>query len=533
MDKNDFIDKKINTALHIIAFLAVPFTTYFIMLGGVMNFWARTVAFGASVLLFLMTGFVFFLSNRNKALIIMVFFLILITLARCLPEYTYNNKNSKALIEACESKERAFSGYIIKGDATVSSGMYVSIHSVDGFTLKKPVNAYCYNQSGNFYSEGAYVEMSARIRKPVSNPGAFDFAGWLFSEGIYCELYNISEIKADYTKDKISIGSYLRDKIYINAFKMLKNIYGKDSFEKGTALAKALLTGDKSGFSSESLEWFSRSGMTHLLCVSGLHFTIMLGGLSALIRPLIRNRKARKLILFIISVLYLCVCGFSKSAMRSAVMAFIGSSVFGAGSKTISKLLMAVSVICLIDPTAIRDTGFHLSVLSCGGIACSSYITEVINKKFEFGVLESTAFEVFAMSLGAFAFTFAYSACAFDSISTVSVATSVLSVVPAQICLIVLWVSVILGIANADSLLVLCTGIYNTLSGYIYNVARVFSGFRYSSLNTSVPNVSLYIFMIMLTAMAFTTFSKVRASKIYFYALIISVVSVTVLIQFS
>ncbi len=365
MTARNFCEKLFKVILRIMIFLAVPLTTAFVMTG-------KAFAGINSVFLFVLAGltavllaFCIFCCKNCVPLIITVCLLVFLALVRCVPEYVYSNKMSNYLISACGQEQHIFGGYIVNGDAPASGGMYVDVESVDSHMLDIPVKAYCMNRSGHYYSEGEYIEITAEIRKPVSYSEDFDFASWLTARGVRCELYNVSSINADYTKAKLNAAVLIREFVYSNALKMINYTSGKDLFDRGTALARALLWGDKSGFSDEELEHFSKSGMTHLLCVSGLHFTVVLGGLSLIVRLLIRKRWARKVALGIICVLYLCLCGFSKSAMRAAVMAFVSVPNGRNTSKCPVKLLCSLSVICLIAPDAILDTGFHLSVLSC------------------------------------------------------------------------------------------------------------------------------------------------------------------------
>ncbi len=137
------------------------------------------------------------------------------------------------------------------------------------------------------------------------------------------------------------------------------------------------------------------------------------------------------------------------------------------------------------------------------------------------------------MALGSFAFTFAYCACAFGTVSTVSVITSVLSVWAVQACLVILWISVALGAMNINLLLFVCTGIYNRLSEHLYKTAEFFSKFKFASIPVNAPDIAFSVFILLTVLMAYSAFSKVKASKIYFYALLLSVLSVTILIQIS
>lgn len=528
-----FCERLFRAIFRAAVFLAIPLTTAFIMTGS-----AFKEANFIVTLIFLVLMGAFFVNGvikykRCVTLAVIVCALLFLALVRSVPEYIYSSKISDYLIITCADEQHIFSGYVSDGDASSSGGMYIELESVDERYLDEPVTVYTVNRSGHYYSQGEFLSVTAKIRKPVSYSEDFDFASWLISRGVRCELYDVSDIKADHTRAKSEFGSVIREFVYTNALKMINFTGGKHSFDRGTALAKALLWGDKSGFSDEELKDFSRSGMTHLLCVSGLHFSVVLGGVSVIIRLLVRKKTARKIVLGIICILYILLCGFSRSAMRAAVMAFVSVPDERNTSKSLVKLLVALSFICFISPDAILDTGFHLSVLSCGGIACSTHLTGIVRKKFDENPIALSLFDSASMALGAFSFTFAYYACAFGSISTVSVITSVLTVGAAEVCLIILWISVLFGTLNFKPLLFVCTGIYNRLAEYLYDTAEFFSDFSFASVPVNAPDISFSVFIVLMMVLASVVFSKVTATKIYFCALVLSVVSVVLLIQIS
>ena len=290
MTKEGSFEKLFKTIFRVVVFLAIPLTTAFIMTGAAFEkskFIPALIVLALTCIL-LIIGAIKSRECVNLAIIVCV--LVFLALVRSVLAYTWSSKTSDYLINSLDNEQHIFSGFVSDRDASSSGGMYINIESVDEITLNKPITVYTVNRSGHYYSQGEFLTLSAKIRKPVSYSEDFDLVSFLESRGVMCELYQVSEINADHTKAKNNLGSVIRGFVYTNALKMINYIGEKPLFDRGTALAKALLWGDKSGFSDEELKDFSISGMTHLLCVSGLHFSIVLCGLSVLIRLLIRKR---------------------------------------------------------------------------------------------------------------------------------------------------------------------------------------------------------------------------------------------------
>ena len=144
--------------------------------------------------------------------------------------------------------------------------------------------------------------------------------------------------------------------------------------DPGTApLLRALLTGDRSGLSADTVAIFRRSGASHLLALSGLHIGIIYLIFDRLTRVLGRSPAARK-VRFALVILGAGFYTLATGAGPSIVRAFL----FIAISETLRLLerpRQAVRVLCLallihlvITPEAIRSVGFQLSYLAMAGI---------------------------------------------------------------------------------------------------------------------------------------------------------------------
>ena len=135
-------------------------------------------------------------------------------------------------------------------------------------------------------------------------------------------------------------------------------------------LSSALLLGNKSLLSSQTKRDFTRVGASHILALSGMHMSIIMGFALLLLKPFFRNRSIVIVILSVFALSYLAITGFSVSATRSVIMllmvyiAFLVSGV----PDSLTALSVAGFVIVLFSPGAILDAGFWLSFSATLGI---------------------------------------------------------------------------------------------------------------------------------------------------------------------
>lgn len=134
----------------------------------------------------------------------------------------------------------------------------------------------------------------------------------------------------------------------------------------------AILMGDKTGLDEETRLTFSNGGMAHMLALSGLHIGILAGFLIFLMWPLrlIGRYKWSYALALILLWLYVTVTGLSYSSVRACIMtsfAFIGIMA-ERRNITGNALSSACLLIMIVDPSALFDAGFQLSVVCVGAL---------------------------------------------------------------------------------------------------------------------------------------------------------------------
>lgn len=133
--------------------------------------------------------------------------------------------------------------------------------------------------------------------------------------------------------------------------------------EREAGLARALLLGDGTAMARSEWDEFVRTGVVHVLAISGQHLVILAGfvWLTAKFFNLPRRTTAWGVVLLVVG--YAAVTGLRPSAVRAAAMvAVMGLSIIRRKPpSTANALALAWMVVLLLDPTDLLDTGNLLS----------------------------------------------------------------------------------------------------------------------------------------------------------------------------
>lgn len=142
--------------------------------------------------------------------------------------------------------------------------------------------------------------------------------------------------------------------------------------EEHQAILLAMLTGNKTGLTSESKKQFSRLGIMHLLAVSGLHaglIYIIFSRIFQFFRIPAHSAWNRLLSSFLVW-LYVMICGFPASAIRAAAMISLHgfAHIMHRAVSGVQIVFLVAFLHTLFQPEALFSIGFQLSYLAVLGI---------------------------------------------------------------------------------------------------------------------------------------------------------------------
>lgn len=144
----------------------------------------------------------------------------------------------------------------------------------------------------------------------------------------------------------------------------------KNLSQENAGLCYALLFGDKIEVKSDILTSYKNSGIIHILAVSGLHVSFLLGLILGLLKLCKVNKYVSFALTTIMLLLFAYLCNFTPSVVRASLMGvfFMLSKLVGRRYDTLSSLGLGGIIILLISPLTAFDIGFLLSIYCVIGI---------------------------------------------------------------------------------------------------------------------------------------------------------------------
>jgi competence protein ComEC len=212
---------------------------------------------------------------------------------------------------------------------------------------------------------GDVVQMRARLLGPqnASVPGGFDFSRVAWFQGLGATgkaIGPVTRISAQQTN-----GAGLRDRLSAHIRTRVEGSAG--------GIASAFATGDRGGIAQADEEAMRASGLTHLLSVSGLHVTAVVGAAIFLSLRLLALSSflALRLPLLLISALvgalsgigYTLLTGAEVPTVRSCVAAVLVLIGIALGREAFTLRLVATGaiIVLMLWPEALVGPSFQLS----------------------------------------------------------------------------------------------------------------------------------------------------------------------------
>ena len=175
-----------------------------------------------------------------------------------------------------------------------------------------------------------------------------------------------------------------------------KNLYANMS-EENAAVAYGVLFGDKTDISDDTIESYKTAGVIHLLTVSGLHISFLIGLICFILKKCRVKGWLNFAICAVIIVLYAYICGFSPSVLRSGIMGLVlmGATLSGKRYDNLNSLGIAGILILLFKPLYAMDIGFLMSFFCVLSIFVLFPVVSEVFRKF----LPKKIADAFSLSL--------------------------------------------------------------------------------------------------------------------------------------
>ena len=216
---------------------------------------------------------------------------------------------------------------------------------------------------------GQSWKLTLRLKRPHgrSNPGGFDYEAWLFANHIGATGYVRSKpepvlIEADFFLSR-------EISVWRQAISDRLDTAMPNSAQLG--VIKALTLGSQDLITQQQWEIFRKSGIVHLMVISGSHISLVAGLVFLLVRRgwawsgVLRfaPHNVAAVFAWLAALLYAALAGFSVPTQRALIMLTLGlwALVLQRNAKIGLILVLALLAVVLFDPLAVLSVGFWLS----------------------------------------------------------------------------------------------------------------------------------------------------------------------------
>lgn len=270
-----------------------------------------------------------------------------------------------------------FEGYV-KSTEMRKYGKQRSLVGIKKADIKELIGEDIFLYTGSYprISKADTIKSACRLERPEPFDG-FRYDRYLQSQNLFvtCQSFDF-EVRAGEPFFSNSPLEYIRVKVD----RQVKRLWPNPT----SSLVAGLLMGTRESFPSKTLDDFRRSGITHIIALSGFNITILIVFLEKVMINLLIPLRPRLYIIFAGIFLFTVLVGSSPSIVRAAIM---GSLVLLAkniarDSSPLRIMLATAAVMTAFNPfILLYDLAFQLSFLSTLGLL---YFTDILEKPLTF-----------------------------------------------------------------------------------------------------------------------------------------------------
>ncbi|MEG4021551.1 ComEC/Rec2 family competence protein [Microcoleus sp. S13C4] len=255
-----------------------------------------------------------------------------------------------------------------------------------GSLVNRPVSGKLYVTVPLLQATGLYADNTIAVvgslykPQPPSNPGAFDFQAYLAREGAFAGLkgrqidWTRENAIADVNRVNSQTAAFLEpsgmqpSKIQAMRQRSVRSQLSQLNVPEGPLISAIALGKQAVDLPYNIRDYFVQAGLAHAIAASGTQVSMVL----ALFLALTRRFSKQLQFSFGVGALFLLVAltGFEPSVCRAALMGFgtLFALVLSRQVKPLGLLLIAATILLLVNPLWIWDLGFQLSFLATLGL---------------------------------------------------------------------------------------------------------------------------------------------------------------------
>ncbi|HEX7054040.1 MAG TPA: DNA internalization-related competence protein ComEC/Rec2 [Burkholderiales bacterium] len=272
------------------------------------------------------------------------------------------------LAPALEGRDLAVVGVVAGLPAATERGVRFDFEVESGDApLPEKLLLHWYDPAARVHP-GERWSLAVRLRRPHGgvNPHGFDYEAWLLERGIGATGYVRAGRKLGVRNGPFDLVEKARESVRERFLAVLGPTPAQ-------GILAALAVGDQRAISREEWELFNRTGVTHLMSISGLHVTLVSGLAAWLVAALWRRvprlaarapaRRSAALAAVVAALGYTLLAGYALPAQRTfwMVAVFAAALWLDRIAAPWRTLALALAVVVLMDPWAPLSPGLWLS----------------------------------------------------------------------------------------------------------------------------------------------------------------------------
>lgn len=206
-----------------------------------------------------------------------------------------------------------------------------------------------------------------KAEKEIETIYKFPYKQYLAKDNVYM-LMQVKTLRQVQGCENVS--SYQKVKLYfINLKNKLTNIFLTEYEQPYAGLVAGVLVAGKGLMSSETLEMFKRTSLSHVVVLSGSNVSLILVCIKLLVDKLFFWKWVKRIIILIAVWAFVLLTGGGAPIYRAAVSAFCGMVLFDDKTSQVYALTVAVLILTIINPfQTFFDPSFHLTCCATFGL---------------------------------------------------------------------------------------------------------------------------------------------------------------------
>ena len=291
------------------------------------------------------------------------------------------------------------------------------------------IGARLYYNRGETLNPGDAIEFTARFRR-TDGYGESERIDALSSRGSFLAAYVSGEVRIIGAEGRLR---FFPQRVADAVADIIERLYPDDVYP----FMQALLTGRRDQLNSDRafITALSASGISHVVAISGMHVTFLMGFLAAFVK----NKRLFAFIALPVLLMFMAMTGFAPSVTRAGIMQMllICAPIFRRESDIITSISAALLVLLAANPYSIASVGLQLSFAATVGIVLitgriDSAVTNYLRLSwlYEYKAFKSVSSFVItslATTVGALVFTIPLTALHFGYVSLVAPLTNLLT----------------------------------------------------------------------------------------------------------